>query len=364
MPGILLCSRSYPQPCATRLFRPSSGDDVERMDVKLVAELLSRQRGVISRRQVLECDGSDNDIERLVNRREWVRVHPGVFIDHTGSLAWDQRAWAGVLLHWPAALAGRSALRVHHLRQPAPADDEPIEVAIDQCRHVGAIPGITVQRLIRFSEVAQMHLGPPRVRLEHAVLTFASRSSTEDAAVATVADACQAGRTTARRLVDTLSIMPRLPRRRLLRIVLDDVAAGAYSALERRYLTTVERPHGLPVATRQRRVSRGRSIAYRDVEYVGLRTVVELDGRLGHESAGDRWGDLARDSDSLVGGDITLRAGWKQVLDPCRLAAAVARLLLARGWTGTPRFCPTCPVAEPNDVGGSPALNAGDPPLS
>lgn len=126
-----------------------------------------------------------------------------------------------------------------------------------------------------------MNLSPPRVRLEYAVLTFAARSSTEDAAVATVADACQAGRTTARRLVDALAGIRRIPRRRLLLTVLDDVASGAYSALERCYLTAVERPHGLSAGTRQRRVSPGRSIAYRDVEYVGLRTVVELDGRLG-----------------------------------------------------------------------------------
>jgi len=84
--------------------------------------------------------------------------------------------------------------------------------------------------------------------------------------------------------------------------------------------------------------------------------------RLGHEWNADRWADLDRDIDSAVAGDLTLRVGWRQVLDPCRMAAAVARVLLARGWAGQPRGCrPGCPV---NDVGGSPAPGAGDPPLS
>jgi hypothetical protein len=43
----------------------------------------------------------------------------------------------------------------------------------------------------------------------------------------------------------------------------------------------VEGAHGLPTTARQRRVRVGRANAYRDVEYLGLATVVELDGRLG-----------------------------------------------------------------------------------
>jgi hypothetical protein len=135
----------------------------------------------------------------------------------------------------------------------------------------------------------------------------------------------------------------RLPRRRFLLQVLEDVAAGAYSVLEHRYLTRVERPHGLPTAKRQRRVKQGRSAAFRDVEYLATATVVELDGRLGHEWQRDRWRDLDRDVDSALAGALTVRLGWQQVLDPCRTASLVARLLAARGWGGQLRGCsPTC----------------------
>jgi hypothetical protein len=38
--------------------------------------------------------------------------------------------------------------------------------------------------------------------------------------------------------------------------------------------------------------------------------------------------------------------GWGRLLDPCRLAAAVGRILMARGWAGTPRPCrPGCAAA-------------------
>ena len=81
----------------------------------------------------------------------------------------------------------------------------------------------------------------------------------------------------------------------MLRRILSDVVVGAYSVLEREYLNRVERPHRLPTGSRQRRVRSGRAAAYRDIEYVAENTVVELDGRLGHELARDRWDDLDRD---------------------------------------------------------------------
>lgn len=125
----------------------------------------------------------------------------------------------------------------------------------------------------------------------------------------------------------------------MLARILEDSAEGAYSVLEHRYLTKVERPHGLPTAGRQRRVRPARSKTYRDVEYLELHTVVELDGRLGHEEANDLWDDMDRDIGSATLGDLTVRLGWHQVEDPCRTAIAVGRILATRGWTGHLRPC-------------------------
>lgn len=329
-----------------------------------IDDVLRAQDGVISRRQVLECEGTDNDIERLVRRRRWTRVHTGVFVAHTGPLTWLQRAWAACLAHAPAALAGESALRARGLRTGGASVhevcDDVITIAVAGDRRVTPGARIRVVHLRHFEALTQRHLSPPLVRLEHALLDVAAGAHTEAGAVAVLGDACQLGRTTPERLLAALEGRPRLPRRALLRLILADVVSGARSALERSYLVNVERPHGLPTGRRQRRVRAGRRVAYRDVEYLGLATVVELDGRLGHERAGDRWADLDRDIDSTLAGDLTVRIGWGQVLEPCRAAAVLCRLLHGRGWGGTPRACgPTCPVG--GLVGDSPAPGAGDP---
>ncbi len=334
------------------------------MDERPLHELLRQQAGVVSRRQVLAYGGDDDLIERRIRRREWARVHPGVYVDHTGPLSWDQRAWAAVLLYWPAALCHESALRAHRPGAGSHPADGPVHVAIDRQRRQAERDGIRLHRVTDLAGRIQPNRTPPRVTFDEAVLQVASDAPDEAAAVAVLADACQSRRTTPQRLATLLRSRTRLPRRRFLKELLEDVAAGAYSALEHRYLTRVERPHGLPTALRQRRVRQGRSAAYRDVEYPGLGVVVELDGRLGHELQGDRWDDLDRDIDSMVAGDITVRVSWRQVLSPCRLAGAVARLLEGRGWSDGLRRCgPMCSASRAGAVrGGSPAPDAGNPP--
>ncbi len=321
------------------------------MDEQCIASALRDQAGAISRRQVLECGGTDNDIERMVRRNRWARVHTGVFVNHTGPLTWIQRAWAACPAHAPAALAGQSALRARRLGSSGSSlhevSDDEITIAVAGHRRVSPGAGVRVVHLRHFESLTQLHLSPPVVRLEHALLDVAARERTDAGAVAVLGDACQLGRTTPERLVAALDARPRLPRRALLRMILDDVISGARSALERNYLVNVERPHGLPTGRRQRRVTAGRTVAYRDVEYLGLATVIELDGRLGHERARDRWADADRDLASTLAGDVTVRLGWAQVLEPCRTAAAVATLLLGRGWRGSPRACgPGCAVGR------------------
>jgi len=341
---------------------PSTCPTVAVVDMTAISSLQKRQARVIARHQVLEHQGCDNEIERRLRRREWARVHPGVYVDHTGPLAWKQRAWAALMYAGPAALAGRSAIRAHDLQGPARARDrDPIEIAVAESRRVTPPDGVLIRRLVDFDALTQRHLSPPRVRIEHALLTVASAQSSDDGAVAVLADGCQSRRTTAGRLAELLRGMPRLPRRRLLLEIIDDVGGGAFSALERRYLTQVERAHAFPPGARQARVDL-EGVIYRDVEYPCAATFVELDGRLGHEWTSERWDDLDRDVSGAETGSLTLRLGWKQVLDPCRLAAAVARVLRARGWSDRPVPCSAaCPVG---DVGGSPAPGAGDPPVS
>lgn len=320
-----------------------------------LADLLARQAGVVSRRQVLEAGLDDEFLRSAVRRRLLTRVHEGVYVDHTGPLTWHQRAWAAVLFYWPAALSHESVLLLHAVRPgplPLASTDGPIRVLVDHDRRVVEQPGTRVGRRRGLSRLIHPSRRPPQTRLEDAVLDVAAEAERDEDAVATLANACQSRRTTGQRLLDALRRRPTLKRRRFLLEVLVDVASGAYSLLEHKYLTRVERPHGLPTGKRQRRVSVGRTSAYRDVEYLRFGLVVELDGRLGHEEQGDRWDDMDRDVHATIAGKRTMRLGWRHVLRPCRTALAVGRMLRALGWGGELRPCsPECPVAS--EWGGS-----------
>lgn len=317
-----------------------------------IVGVLAEQQGVIARAQVVVCGGNDDLIRRNIRRREWVRVHTGVYVDHTGPLAWIQRVWAAVLFYGGAVVCDESALRLQHCAGGTGrgSGEDVIHVAIDRSRRAADLPRVRLHVIDLRPEEILFQLKPPRMRLEYALLRVAAGSTSDTAAIAVLADACQQRRTTPQRLLASLSRRPRLPRRRFLVEVLDDVAEGAYSVLEHRYLTRVERPHGLPTAKRQRRVTVGRTAAYRDVEYLGLSTVVELDGRLGHEETNDRWNDMDRDLDAAGAGRTTMRIGWRQVEDPCRSAAAVGAMLRVQGWVGDVRRCsPDCalgPIGE------------------
>jgi hypothetical protein len=310
-----------------------------------IERLIRTQGGVLSRRQVVGCGGDDNLIERMVRRRIWQPVHPGVYVNHTGKPSAEQKRMGAVLYAWPAALAGESALLAHGVRNVEAAG---VTVAIDGARRVRPQPGMRVVRLTNLADRVLWNLNPPRIRLELAILQVASErwlAAGEAAAVALLGDVCQQRRTTPARLLEAVEGLPCLHGRAFVAGVLADVASGAFSVLERRYLTHVERAHGLPRARRQSPVVDQARRGFRDVLYEEQRLVIELDGRLGHEWATDQWADLERDLRAATGELLTVRLGWGAVVDPCRLAPLVGELLQVRGWRGSPRRCRRCRVA-------------------
>jgi hypothetical protein len=303
---------------------------------------------VVARRQILDLGGSAGDIRRMRRRRELTTVHDGVYVDHTGPLTRRQRQWAAVLACWPAALHRRSALEAHGMTRDRPlhATDQPVVVAVDASRTPGPRRGVRVERVADLDRWVLDRRSPPVTTVEFALLKEAS-SRTETHAIAVLADGCRQGLTTAGRLVETLEQLPRLKNRRHLLAVLEDVASGAHSLLEQRYLSWIERAHGLPTGERQVRVVGPERICYRDVRYQHQATLVELDGRFGHRDAEDRWADLDRDVSAAVDGEITIRLGWLQVTQPCRVAGALGVILQTRGWTGAPWPCgPECLIAD------------------
>ena len=306
-------------------------------------DLLDAQAGVVARRQLLERGMVKHDLDRLIRRRLLTTVHRGVYLDHTGAPTWLQRAWAGVLATWPAALTHASALRACDGPGRRIALDDRVHVAVDRQRKLSAPQGVVVHRLSGLEDRVLWNLGPPRLRYEDAALEVAAAAESDFAALGVLATVVQSRRTTAARILQSAQSRPRLARRDWITGVLGDVADGACSVLEHGYLHRVERAHGLPAGRRQLPGTASSGRILRDVVYP-CDLVVELDGRLFHDTAEQRDRDLDRDLDAAVDGRDTVRLSWGQVFDrPCRTAHQVGLLLSARGLDVTPESCgPDC----------------------
>ena len=63
-------------------------------------------------------------------------------------------------------------------------------------------------------------------------------------------------------------------------------AQGVHSLLEYRYVSRVERPHGLPPGRRQRAVTRAGRCQFQDVAYEEYGVLAELDGQAAHPVGG------------------------------------------------------------------------------
>lgn len=327
------------------------------VDRRALGSLLTRQDGVICRAQFEAAVGQPFDLQRLVRRRELVRLLPGVFVDHTGIPTWQQRAVGGVLYAgsidedlWPvgAALGGHSAMRAalsgswRHETAEAPPT-----ICIDPRRSLRPAPGYVFRRRARLGDAADWLVTPPRLRPEQAVLDLASDLADPWASVGLLADACQSRRTSAARILVAMQARERIAHRAQLAAILADLDGGTSSVLEHQFLRRVVRAHGLPEPARQsvRHLEQGGSgrREYRDHEWLDLGVVVELDGLAFHNSAAQRDADLDRDLDDAVGGRLAVRLGWGQVSRrPCATAAKLAAILAARGWPEPMRRCPHC----------------------
>lgn len=320
-----------------------------RMDT--IDGILRHQDGVVARRQVRAAGMTRAALVRLLRRGEWVPLHSGVYVNHNGPPTWRQLAWAAVLACWPAALDGRSALRAHEGPGRRQLDDATIAVMVAHHRRVQPPDGVVVRRARRFDDQVQWNLTPPRMRYDEVVIDLADRAPTDLDTIGVLADACGGRRTTAARLLEKVRSIPRLRRRERLESVLRDVADGTCSVLEHGYLALVERAHGLPHGERQAPAMSGGRRMMRDVRYVGCSPswvqIVELDGRLHHDSTSARDRDMERDLDAAICGEETVRLSYGQVYDrPCRTAAKLARLLARRGWRGQFQPCPDCAPAD------------------
>jgi hypothetical protein len=309
------------------------------------------QAGVVSRAQVNALGVTDAAISAHVSARRWQSPHPGVYYLSNGPMTRASTLWAALL--WAgsgAALGYESAGERVGLIDPLPADD-PVFLVIPWERQASPRPGVVIRR--RRNLTSQIRMGaPPCTQVEHTVLDLASSAPTARDAVGWVTRGYRKRLTTPHRLETALNSRVRIRRRRLLTALVASVSPDSESVLEHEY-DRVTAAHGLPNAASQRRdtlPAHGgvegprRRLVRRDRDYDEYRTVVELDGRLGHEDVADTFRDLDRDNDSQERGHATLRYGYADVFGrPCDVARQVAVVLRHAGWTGSLRQCgPNC----------------------
>ncbi|SEQ38157.1 type IV toxin-antitoxin system AbiEi family antitoxin domain-containing protein [Microlunatus flavus] len=298
--------------------------------------LATAQSDVVTSAQALGLGLSRHALGRLVDQERWQRLAPGLYVTHNAAVGWEALAWGGVLLGGPAARLGPTAsAHAHGLLDDEP---EPLDVLVPhgsparsrlRWRFVHERPGARDPRCTG---------SPPRLLVPETVLDLcegATARQVED----WVTKSVQRRLTTPQHLERALGRRSRHSRRTLLAELLVDVAEGAESPLELRYLRDVERRHGLPRGRRQRRTA---TPGIRDVLYRDFGVVVELDGKLGHEGVG-RFRDMSRDNAALMEQLLTLRYGFGDVAGrSCAVAAEVAQLLAWRGWPGPFAPCATC----------------------
>jgi hypothetical protein len=244
------------------------------------------QAYVVTRDQALGHGLSRHSIDRLVESGAWRRLARGLFLT--------------VPLEW------------HVIRE---------------------VPGVRAARSVK---------DPPRLTVESTVLDLADVRDVGEV-VGLITTAVQRRLTTVKKLRRELDERARHRHRALLRDLLSDVEVGAESPIELRYLRDVERSHGLPKGNRQQ--SRSGLPYQTDVDYEEFRLIVELDGRVDHESVG-RFRDMDRDNRHALVDAVTLRYGsYDLAARPCGVAFQVYRALAARGYLEAFLRCRHCSAA-------------------
>jgi hypothetical protein len=301
-------------------------------------DLVQRQSGVLTRAQAFSNGMTRKQIEVRLSTGRWQRLHPGVYATFTGDPRRTARLWGAVLRAGDqAVLSHRTAAELNGFTvTPATA----IHVMVPSGQMVAPIQGVALHYSCRIAEARHPVRTPPQTRVEETVLDLAGGAASLDEALGWIFRACGSRKTTPERIAAAMARRTRMRWRTELAAGLGLGADGVHSLLEFRYLSRVERPHGLPAATRQYRVSRAGQRQYQDVTYQAYGVVVELDGRVAHPVEG-RWRDIRRDNASAaVDGQQTLRYGWADVTErPCLAAAQVGDVLAGRGWGGRLHRC-------------------------
>lgn len=275
-----------------------------------VHKILKEQQRVIARRQGVDAGLPAHFMPHRLRSGRWQRQYRGIYAAVSGALSREAQLRAALLRAGPGAVfTHETAAEILGLID---GPSRVMHIMVPESRNparYGKIPGIRIYRSDRImddSRLAGKTL--PCTTVEETVIDLINHSNNFDVAYEWICRALGRWRTTPDRLLDTMKTRKRIRYRQDIEIVLQ-VARGAMSWLERRYVTGVEAPHGFPAAARQERVRQETGNTYMDNVYLPYKTCVELDGAVAHPDD-EQWKDKRRDRWNLVHEQtVTLRFG-------------------------------------------------------
>ncbi len=299
------------------------------------------QCALVTRAQCRAAGLTDELVRWRVASRRWTAQGRGVYLTTPGREGWSVTAMTAFLQLETAApgaavaFRGASAGRLWGLTG---RDPSVVSLAVPHGRRVDPPAGVEVRQVRRWDAVVHDTEYPWRTTVPATLLDLAHEGGL-DGAVGLFAEAVRTERVSVGELLTELGRRPRHRHLVLLTEALADMADGAQSAAEVRFIRDVERAHGLPTGVRQLATDSGRR-RYHDNGYPALKVIVEVDGRAGHEGWGHRTRDGQRDRE--VGGDgwLTVRVFWPDcAITPCRTAGELDALFRSRGWAGRATPC-------------------------
>jgi hypothetical protein len=282
--------------------------------------ITEHQEGVITTAQALAFGMSPGDIRWKVQSGRWQSVYRGVYATFSGKLSREARLWAAVLRGGDGAALSHETAAERHDFAPGPSSMIHVTVpaASDPARW-SDLSGVVVHRSVHWRGYSREMLHLPVTPVTTTVLDLVDSAETLDEAYGWLSRAITRRVTVPALLAPALAERKKFTRRKWLTDALTDIGGGAASSLERRWAYDVERPHGLPRATRQSR-REGAD---------GLRS---LDNRY------EPW-------------DVSVELGFKEVANhPCAQAGQLARALIEHGWDARklkPCKRPGCSVGQP-----------------
>lgn len=259
-------------------------------------ELLDTQGLVLKRAQAVAGGLTEAALDWRLHRGTWQTVLPGVVVAHNGVVTFAEKVQAAVLYGGIGAAVSGDALI--HLTKPRGEEPATIDVAVAASCQVAPCDFFVPHRCSRLAELTHPARVPQQVRIAPAVLHAAAWAASDRAAEWKVAAAVQRRLVTVPMLRDALQLLPRLPRRRGIRLVLDDVELGAHARTELDFLAFLRR-NGLPLPDKLQFKVRANGVRYLDAWWEGKRVAAEIDGAH-HLEVGHWDDDTLRSNEVLV----------------------------------------------------------------